>query len=1301
MKINALKIVKLSGEIAVAIILFLAIIVGLARAFFPYVDHYRPYVAQRVAAALHQPATIGKLVAEWRGIHPAFILNNVTIYDHSAQHPLLVVQKFSISVNLLASLWHRRIVPSEFHLSGAQLTIRTLDNQTVVINGITTQFAKGGTSSNNDIQDVLHWFAAQGQVSIEKVDIDWINKNGVTLPLTDVRLQINHGFFHQQVIGAGVLATNSPTPFRFVVKLSADAGGIAANGYFAARNLDVTPWLRNQQWHGFAVHSGKLPHVQVWVQWKERRLQSVQTLVTLNQAQIYRPPADNVVAVTLAGAMQGNLLWQREGLGWSLSGDQLGLEIDKQRWPLQQFGLHHLPASDGSNDDVLAVDRVDAAQINQLLRTVVQLPESQQRALQTLQPHGQLTTILLRRDTAAQSGNTQYFLDAGLDRFGVDAWNNIPGIDHIQGRVHITPTSGSAQLNSQDATLNWPQLFDTPLNVNQLQAALYWQKDPAAGWRVAVDQLHVVSPGLALNGAIRFYNYPAAQGGPFIRVLAGFSSPDVRYLHTVVPDSHLPVELSRWLKSAFLAGRLDGTLLLQGPLQHFPFKDHTGRFEVIAHTHALTFNYRDLWPPLQDLDATLRIDDGSLVVDVNQANFFAAPLHNLQARIPDLTHSVLSVSGAIDTNAGIAARYILSSPLQQTLGEMFHYITLTAPIALQLGLQVPMYHNASEPFEVTGDVRIAPGTLALGETGITLESFQGALRFTKDSVTADNLSGVWMGQPVAVNIATHKDKTGNEVLNVQANSTFSVATLAQTYHSAVLGQLLKGSSTFTAGVELKKVAGQTHPLFSLDSDLVGVSAELPPPWRKAANEAAPLHITAEFAHQGKALLITANYAKQLSTVVALQKDSAGKWVVNGANLRLGSGMAQAPTTPGLTIDGQLASLNTAELSSFLAPLLKSSGGGEAGFKLNRINLTVAQLNAFGMTLTQAGIQARPVGDGWAITIDSPTIAGQVTIPANVKRNGIQGTFQRFIITPQQTQTSTTNINPGDIPPLRLMFQNLAYGSHTFGRVTLVTVPVGNALQIETLTSELPGFNLSLTGRWQGGGAGTTALSGSFTSADMGNTLKTWQVTQSLAKAAGKGTFRLSWPGPAYSPDMSRIAGSFSFAFSSGQIINIGSGEAEMGIGRILNLLSLQNIPRSLTLDFSDWSTQGFPFDSLKGDFTIQNGNAFTRNTLLQGPLAKIEAKGRIGLGSKDYDLQMSITPYLTGSLPVAATLIGGPVVGAAAWVANKIVGPVVGQLTSHTYKVTGSWANPVIIKLSMILPVGNASTAKPQPTQPT
>ena len=205
----------------------------------------------------------------------------------------------------------------------------------------------------------------------------------------------------------------------------------------------------------------------------------------------------------------------------------------------------------------------------------------------------------------------------------------------------------------------------------------------------------------------------------------------------------------------------------------------------------------------------------------------------------------------------------------------------------------------------------------------------------------------------------------------------------------------------------------------------------------------------------------------------------------------------------------------------------------------------------------------------------------------------------------------------------------------------------------------------------------TNLTGTAMIRDIGNALIRLGMPASIVGKNGKLLFNLEWPNPPYDPLIKSLSGSLTIALDDGRIVDI-SEEAsrKIGIGQLLNFFSLQNLPHHLTLDFSDVSKRGFPFDTMRGNFILKNGNAYTKDTYWDGPVAYISMKGKINLANENYDLYLNVSPHITSSLPIVATIAGGPVVGLTTWVADRLLNKQVGKFITYSYHMRGPWSKP-------------------------
>ena len=146
-------------------------------------------------------------------------------------------------------------------------------------------------------------------------------------------------------------------------------------------------------------------------------------------------------------------------------------------------------------------------------------------------------------------------------------------------------------------------------------------------------------------------------------------------------------------------------------------------------------------------------------------------------------------------------------------------------------------------------------------------------------------------------------------------------------------------------------------------------------------------------------------------------------------------------------------------------------------------------------------------------------------------------------------------------------------------------------------------------------------------------------------------------------------------------MTVGEGsipDIQPGAGRLLGLVSLTEIPRRLSLDFSDFFRQGFSFNSINGEFELRDGNAYTDDLHIDSPAADIHISGRTGLAQRDYDQQMEVLPRTSSVLPVVGALAAGPAGAAIGAVAQAILQRPMKQIGRTLYQINGSWEEPLI-----------------------
>src|SRR5437899_4663821 len=141
-------------------------------------------------------------------------------------------------------------------------------------------------------------------------------------------------------------------------------------------------------------------------------------------------------------------------------------------------------------------------------------------------------------------------------------------------------------------------------------------------------------------------------------------------------------------------------------------------------------------------------------------------------------------------------------------------------------------------------------------------------------------------------------------------------------------------------------------------------------------------------------------------------------------------------------------------------------------------------------------------------------------------------------------------------------------------------------------------------------------------------------------------------------------------------------KADPGLAKLLGVLSLQSLPRRLTLDFRDVFSEGFAFDFVRGDVTIQDGIAATNNLQMKGVNAAVLMEGKADIAKETQNLRVLVVPEInagTASLVAAAI---NPAIGLGTFLAQLVLRQPLIRAATQEFHIDGTWADPRITRVN-------------------
>ena len=248
---------------------------------------------------------------------------------------------------------------------------------------------------------------------------------------------------------------------------------------------------------------------------------------------------------------------------------------------------------------------------------------------------------------------------------------------------------------------------------------------------------------------------------------------------------------------------------------------------------------------------------------------------------------------------------------------------------------------------------------------------------------------------------------------------------------------------------------------------------------------------------------------------------------------------------------------------------------------------------------------------------------------------------------------------------------------------------GREWRISKLALTNPDANLRATGRWLlNGNDGQSTLNYELDINDAGHLLDRVGFEKALKGGKGRMEGDLNWKGSPSAFDFPTLSGNMNLRINSGQFL-----KADPGVAKLLSVMSLQSLPRRLTLDFRDLFTDGFAFDSIASTAAISRGVLKTDTFKMRGVNAVVLIDGTVDLSEETQNLNVVVIPEINaGGASVIYGLAVNPVIGLGSFLAQLFLRNPLSQALSQEYVITGPWKDPVVKKSTSKRKVDTTST---------
>ncbi|EJL79736.1 TIGR02099 family protein [Variovorax sp. CF313] len=1321
----------LSLLIAAWLLLALSVVV-LHAWIVPRIGDFRGALEAQASKAIGVPVRIGSITARSEGLFPAFELRDVVLLDAGKREALRLVRVVaSVSPR---SLW--RLNFEQLYIEGPQLDVRRDTQGKLHVAGLHMATDTSGETRGAD------WFFAQRELVIEGGTVRWTDEQRQAEPLllTDVRFVARnsarrHGLRLDATPPAGwgqrftlrgqfrqpLLSIRSGHWQTWDGQLYADLPYIDVTRLGQYVSLDA----RIREGNGA---------LRVWADVDDGQVVGGAADLGLDKVDVSLDKGlQPLVLRTVTGRLAGQLT--EETLEFSTTALQFDTS-DGLRWPGGNLWLQHTPNRGRTPEHgALRADRLDLAALA-LIADRLPLGDATHRMLDAYAPRGLVERVDLnwqgplgapsRYQAKGRVSGLRIASQPGRLDAAATPPKTRPGTPGLSGAAvdfDASHTGGTATLAIAQGTLEFPGVFEEPvIPIDRLSAQLQWKLDNGNA-QLQLSKLRFANTDAEGDAEATWRTSdPAVSSGhgrfPGVLDLQGkLTRADGTRVFRYLPLD-IPQHTRDYVRNAVTKGVASSVdFRVRGDLHDMPFMDpKQGDFRIAAKVADVNYAYvppssaplrngtpAPVWPPLTGLSGELVFERAGMLVRNARGRIVGAPgveITKAEAQIADMSHhaSMLRVDAQAKGPLGEVLR--AGAPLAGETGEIMRTARATGSADYKLHLELPL--AAMENAKVQATVALADNELQVVPEAPSLTQAKGTLSFTETGFSLAGVQARLLGGDIRVEGRGRFTGPNREVA-LKAQGTATAEGLRGAREVDWLARLAKkatGSTPYAATFSMR----DGTPEFSLTSSLQGLALQLPPPLVKTAEEQMPLRIekkvlARETTKQGAIVATQDQLSLDLGRVGAVQyvRDLAGNEarVLRGS---IGVGLA-AGETASLPDKGVFANVNVAKLDmAAWQALLGEATGTETAERADdpsqaylptRIAVRAQQLGIAGRTLHNVVLGGTRDGAVWRANIDATELSGYAEY-RHAQAGRLHARLARLKIAPAEaTQVETLlDEQPGTLPALDIVIDDFELLGKRLGRAEIDAVNRGGASRewaLNKLTFTMPEASFVAKGSWAavpGAAAGQrrTAMTFKLDISDAGDLLTRFGMPGVLLRGRGRIEGDVNWRGSPFSLDYPSLGGQLQVDVEQGQFL-----KADPGLAKLLGVLSLQALPRRLTLDFRDVFSQGFAFDFIRGDAKINKGIASTNNLQMKGVNAAALMDGSADIVRETQNLRVVVVPEINaGTAALVATAIN-PAIGLGTFLAQWVLSKPLAAAATQEFHIEGTWADPKIAKVPRTL----------------
>ena len=1173
---------------------------------------YQEEVEELASSLLEQPVKIGRMDARLSGLVPTIIFHNVELLSKTTKKSLFSLSRIDIGLSVEDLVLRQKITPAQLTIRGVNLHVtRTVEGNYKVKGVDLDALSKNEKSESNSLLE--RWLLQQGEIGLEDSTFTWKDEQnaGLTWFFEDVNFLLKSTAERYQLLLSGKL----PNKLGNKVKLAVDLVGDIlepetwdVKSFIESKKVNLKPLQKYIKFSKFELLEGA-GDVKLWLDWNNNNLKKLSGDIKLYNFLYLTDKNKGVDLKYVSGVFDS---YRDENNLWNVSVDKFNYGSEKLV-DESKFSLAFKYNNKAIETFYVKANYIKLDEISKIITDNHILNSDIEEYINHLSIQGDLRNVYM-----AWKNNQLHKFNADFNHIGVNAWKNVPNIKSLSGNIVYEQNRGIISLLSEKAIVGFPVLFRNDFKLENFSANILFS-NTQEGILFDINELVTKNSEVDAMTSAKLW-LPKNDASPYLDFQTQVLSGDISKTSHYLPVSIMSKSLVKWLDEALLGGKVEqGTVIFNGKLRDFPFKNKEGVFSVNVITSDLIMNYQNGWPKITKAKADGFFTSQGMKVHLISGESGDNVIHDLSAEIMAFKKAELELSFSASGSAYSAMQYLVNTPIIPNAKKVVNSMRLMGEVDTKIKVNLPL--NAKlrkkKEFSYLGTAKLKGVSLFMLDDKLDIKNCSGDIFFTDKSIDSKGLIANIIDEKTRLSFSS---STKTKSLKISAKGKLKPAVILKRFDIPGANKI-SGETSFTASMIFPFKSNKSKRTeFILKSDLLGVKSELPDEFNKRKNAKNAFIFTTTFRGEDE-FHLGIEFGNRSSAILELNK-SKGKVYLNKGAISVSSKKAVLPSKRILYVDGTIDKLTPSKWNSSLE--LNKTKGTSAFFR-------------------------RPI----VINLDK----------LNIVRDDEKNDEEKVIAS-----------NPKNVPPFEGVIKNLYFDKLSLGRLDFKASKKRNGIHFDEIILTEKNMKLFSNGDWNyDNGKHHTNMNITLSSDDFGSMLTGLGFAAVIEKGLAETIGKVSWKGSPTQFDFKNLNGNIQLKIKNGNII-----EAEAGAGRLLGLFSLSALPRKLFGDFSDTFKSGFNFDAASGEVNIDLGDAYTEDFLIRSPVAEVTISGRTGLAARDYDNRIEVIPELGGGLAGMTALLVNLPAGIGLWLINKLTGEKINKASTRIYEVSGSWDKPII-----------------------